>query len=143
VKNVADPLGNAIPANGVTRAIEQAPSESVTVSGPKNTFLPRQGESYPITFTVTSDVATGNGEVLVRIFDLRGQLKKTHFDSKAEINPFPSSNRLTRNWDGRDDLSRLVPAGTYVVHLLVTPKKTSGEQQSAQMPVVIATRLER
>jgi hypothetical protein len=143
VKNVADPLGNAISATGVTRAIEQAPSESVTVSGPKNTFLPRQGESYPITFTVTSDVATGNGEVLVRIFDLRGQLKKTLFDSKAEINPFPSSNRLTRNWDGRDDLSRLVPAGTYVVHLLVTPKKTSGEQQSAQMPVVIATRLER
>jgi hypothetical protein len=141
VRSVADLLGNAIPAAGVTRVIEEPLAESVTVSGPPFTFLPRRGETYPITFTVPSVFATGAGEVLVRIFDLQGRLKKTLFDSRFDQNAF-TNNRATRAWDGRDDVAEIVPAGTYVVHVAVIGART-GDRREAQMPVVVATRLER
>jgi hypothetical protein len=148
VKNVADAVGNAIPPAGVTRTIEAVavpPPEVVTLSGPKFTFLPRRGETYPITFTVTSAVANAamgsDAEVLLRIFDLRGQLKRTLFDSHFNAGNY-TNNRATRTWDGRDDLQQMVPAGTYIVHLLVT-KPRGGGRQEKQIPVVVATRLER
>jgi len=141
VRNVADLLGNAISANGVTRVIEEPLAEKVTLSGPPYTFLPRQGESYPITFTVTSDVAGGNGEVLLRIFDVQGRLLRTLFDSRFDTETFPN-NRAARAWDGRDQVGQLVPAGTYVAHLHVVGNR-SGDAQKTTIPVVVATRLDR
>jgi flagellar hook assembly protein FlgD len=127
----------------VSRAIAAAPAESVTLSGPKYTFLPRQGETYPIPWTVTSEVAAGSSEVLIRIFDLRGQLKRSLYDSRfGSTSPY-TDNRATMLWDGRDDLQQMVPAGTYVVHMLVSPKREGGGRQDKQFPVVVATRLER
>jgi hypothetical protein len=112
------------------------------VSGPAFTFLPRQGETYPITFPVSTPLASPTtGEVLVRIFDLQGRLQRTLFDSNFDDDPF-TANRATLPWDGRDDVAELVPAGTYVVHLLAVGKQ-SGERSEAQMPVVVATRLNR
>ena len=141
VRNVADLLGNPISAAGVTRVIDEPLAESVAVSGPPFTFLPRRGETYPITFSVPSQFVSGAGEVLVRIFDLQGRLKKTLFDSRFEQNAF-SNNRATRSWDGRDDVAEIVPAGTYVVHIVVVGAQ-SGERREAHMPVVVATRLDR
>ena len=141
VRNVADLLGNAISANGVTRVIEEPLAETVTLSGPPYTFLPRQGESYPITFTVTSDVAGGNGEVLLRIFDVQGRLLRTLFDSRFDTETF-ANNRAVRSWDGRDQVGQLVPAGTYVAHLNVVGNQ-SGDAQKTTIPVVVATRLNR
>jgi hypothetical protein len=140
-RNVADLHGNAISPQGVTRAIEEPSADAVAVSGPAFTFLPRQGETYPVTFTVSNAIAQ-DGEVLVRIFDLQGRLKKTLFDSRFETgNPF-TANRATRAWDGRDDVANLVPAGTYIVHMLAV-EAVSGNRSEAQMPVVVATRLNR
>ena len=141
VRNVADALGNAISAAGVTRVVEQPLAESVAVSGPRFTFLPRVGESYPITLNVPSTVASGGSEVLLRIFDVQGRLKRTLFDSRFDQNAF-TNNRTIRSWDGRDDVGQVVPAGTYVVHLLVTGQR-NGDRQDATMPVVVATRLDR
>jgi hypothetical protein len=121
--------------------IEETLAETVSVNGPPFTFLPRSGETYPITFSVPSRAANGAAEVVVRIFDLQGRLKKTLFDTRFVNNAF-TNNRATRNWDGRDDIAQIVPAGTYIVHLLVTGER-SGERQEAQMPVVVATRLDR
>jgi hypothetical protein len=110
----------------------------LSISGPPFTFLPRQGESYPITFSVPANPTAG-GEVLLRIFDLRGQLKRTLFDNRFDR----SGTTATRTWDGRDELGQYVPAGTYVAHLVVTPERTGGSPQEAQMPVVVASRLDR
>jgi hypothetical protein len=104
--------------------------------------LPRQGESYPITITVPSGAAQGDSDVLLRIFDMRGQLKRTLFDNRFQLNAF-TNNHAVRLWDGRDDVAELVPAGAYVAHLVVTPKQQGGERKQAQIPVVVATRLER
>jgi hypothetical protein len=116
----------------------------VAVSGPAFTFLPRQGETYPITFSVSNviaqDASTKAGQVLVRIFDLQGRLKKTLFDSNFDTGAF-MGNRATRAWDGRDDVAQLVPAGTYIVHLLAVTQ--SGDRSQTQMPVVVASRLNR
>jgi hypothetical protein len=142
VRNVTDLLGNPISASGVTRAIEAAPAESASLDGPPLTFLPRIGEVYPVTFTVPSDIANGSGQVLVRIFDLRGRLQRTLFDSRFESGAF-AGNRAKRDWDGRDDRQQLVPAGAYVVHLLVSPEQGGGDTLETQMPVVVATRLDR
>jgi len=141
VRNVADMLGNAISAAGVTRVIEETLAETVTLSGPPFTFLPRQGEAYPITFTVPSDVAGNDGEVLLRIFDVQGRLLRTLFDSRFDTGAF-TNNRAVRAWDGRDDFGQIVPAGTYVAHLHVVGNQ-SGEAKRTTIPVVVATRLDR
>jgi Bacterial Ig-like domain len=141
VRNVTDLLGNAISAAGVTHVIEEAPAEGASIDGPAYTFLPRLGEAYPITFTVPSDVTSNRGHVLVRIFDMRGRLQRTLFDSRYDggfVN-----NRVTIHWDGRDERQSYVPAGAYVVHLLVSFEAGGGDTKTAQMPVVVATRLSR
>ena len=142
VSNVMDLLGNPIPAAGVTRVIELAPAEVASLDGPANTFLPRLGELYPITFTVPPEVASGRGQALLRIYDMRGRLQRTLFDSRFESASF-TNNRVVRDWDGRDDRMNYVPAGAYVVHLLVSFERGDEDTQQLQMPVVVATRLDR
>jgi len=107
----------------------------LSLGGPPFTFVPTVGETYPIAVSVPPG-KLGTSEVLLRVFDLQGRLRRTLADSRFG----PVLPKVP--WDGRDDASELVPAGTYVVHLLVTDK-TSGGRDSLQMPVVVATRLHR
>ena len=145
VRNVQDLAGNAIPAAGTPpREIRPATIEEVTLTGPAKTFLPRIGEAYPLTFTVPTDVTEpGGGEILLRIFDVQGRLRRTLFDSRFEnLETAIVENRADRPWDGRDNFAELVSAGTYIAHLLVVDSQT-GRRQEAHMPVVVATRLDR
>ncbi len=72
----------------------------------------------------------------MRVFDLQGRLRRTLVDSRfGPVLP-------TVQWTGRDDSTELVPAGTYIVHLLVVNRET-GDRDEAQMPIVVATRLNR
>jgi hypothetical protein len=116
----------------------------VTLTGPAKTFLPRIGEEYPLTFTVPTNITQPNGgEILLRIFDLNGRLRRTLFDSRFEnLDTAIVENRAERPWNGRDNYAEMVSAGTYIAHLLVVDAQT-GRQQVAHMPVVVATRLDR
>ncbi len=143
VAGVADPTGNAIAAPGVVRPVEEGLIDFVTLVGPPKTFLPREGEAYPITFTVPATVVQRGSDVLLRVFDLTGRLRKTLYDSRfSDPSAVFTNNRATVSWDGRDDTVQIVEAGAYVVHLLVSDR-TTGRIQTMQMPVVVATRLQR
>ncbi len=97
---------------------------------PARTFLPLQGESFPVKFR-----SQPGAETKLRIFDLRGQLMLTLFETGSG-----SGSLATRAWNGRDRDFELVPAGTYIVHLSVVDPKT-GNEQTKTAPVVVATRL--
>ncbi|MFQ5600693.1 MAG: hypothetical protein ACE5G2_09065, partial [Candidatus Krumholzibacteriia bacterium] len=98
---------------------------------------------YPITFSAPTHVVRGGGEILLRIFDLTGRLRKTLFDSRfADPGGAFENNRAVATWDGRDNFAELVGAGTYVVHLQVVDTLT-GDKKVLEMPVVVATRLDR
>jgi hypothetical protein len=134
-------------ATDLTAVVGEAPPpkvNAVSLSGPPATFLPRQGEEYPITFTVTDNVVNGTGEAFLRIMDLTGRLRRTLFDSRFVNAPGVGfeNNTRTEPWDGRDDFQELVPAGTYVVHYQVVDTAT-GDKQVQQMAVVVASRLQR
>jgi hypothetical protein len=145
VRNVQDLAGNAISADGLPpREIRPATIEEVTLTGPAKTFLPRIGEEYTLTFTVpTAITEPSGGEILLRIFDVQGRLRRTLFDSRFEnLETAIVENRAERAWNGRDNFAELVSAGTYIAHLLVVDSQT-GRRQEAHMPVVVATRLDR
>jgi hypothetical protein len=148
VRNVEDLFGNAISATGIIAAIQPLLVDAMDLSGPPFTFLPRDGETYPLTVNVTSAVADGSAgsglgsaQVIVRIFGLDGRLVKTLLDSRIEPAPF-QDNRLTVSWDGTDEQGEWVPAGAYVAHLQVRGPVNDGVQ-NRQIPVVVASRLDR
>jgi len=115
--------------------IPEGEGQQLSVRGPAFTFVPSIGETYPITVSVPTQQLR-DSETLLRIFDLRGRLRRTLIDSRfGPVLP-------TVQWTGRDDSTELVPAGTYIVHLLVVNQRT-GSRDEAQMPVVVATRLNR
>ena len=146
VTGVADTEGNTSTIVQ-TAEIEPEPATKVTLDGPINTFLPREGEEYPITMNLLpSMVAAGaQTEVSLRIFDMQGRLVLNLYDSRFMPDvqgDFEDESSHTVVWNGRDEFFDLVPAGAYVAHLSVT-ESTTGKRHQAQMPVVVATRLER
>ena len=143
VRNVADLNGNAIPSSGVTARIEALLKEEIDLEGPPFTFLPRDGERYPLTVNLTSELIGNNAEVILRIFDMNGTLVKTLYDSRvAPLSSVFSDNRATLEWDGTDEFKEWVPAGAYVAHLQVRDAGGSGSNE-VHIPVVVATRLDR
>ena len=139
VRNVADDAGNGIETGNTASFVFRG----LSLEGPRFTFVPGL-ETYPIRFSVPittggTTATAGSRAILLRVFDLQGRLRRTLLDSKRlGTEPLPS----TVAWNGRDDATELVPAGTYVVHLLVVDNRT-GEREVLQMPVVVATRLNR
>lgn len=147
VVGVADLAGNTI-TQPQTVTIAPAPAEFAALDGPARTFLPRLGEGFPVTMTVPPGFLDGSGlaEIQLRAFDQQGRLVATLYDSRfvaGAENDFdnPSSSH-TVEWDGLDEVGEFVPAGSYVVHLAVVNPRT-GNRDEAQMPVVVATRLDR
>ncbi len=110
----------------------------VALEVPARTFLPLMGEAFPIRFT-----SKPRSETRLRIFDLEGRLVMQLFDSRFDGPPSVIAGQFTRrDWDGRDEMFELVPAGMYVVHLAVVDKET-GKEETKQAPVVVATRLSK
>jgi len=128
--------GNFTPGGG------EGPGEGVggiELKVPALTFLPREGEQFPIAF---SSRPKAEAETKLRLFDMEGRVVLTIFDSQFENDP-PGSLDDRRNpffWDGRDATFELVRAGMYVLHLSVVDKKT-GKEETKTAPVVVGTRL--
>lgn len=104
-------------------------------------FYPDIGEVLPIYYRTLE----GSRATLV-VYDLQGRVMRTlvdaPYDGYSEMplhyeQLFPY--RLgVRGWDGRDDLLRLVPAGTYIVRLEATH---DGETSEVTAPMVVGARL--
>ena len=143
VTGVADLNGNAIPAPGLTANLAPLLVDAIKLEGPPFTFLPRDGERYPLTINLTSDLIAKNGEVILRIFNMNGTLVKTLFDSRVTtLESVFNDNRATFEWDGKDEFGEFVPAGAYVAHLQTRSTGSDGSKEK-QMPVVVASRLDR
>ncbi len=112
---------------------EPAVGEGVALSVPSRTFLPRLGETFPITFGTRE-----NSETRLRLYDLDGRLVVTLFDSHFDA--VPTNLHKVVVWDGRDQDYELVRAGVYVAHLSVVDE-TTGDEETKTVPVVVATRL--
>lgn len=106
----------------------------VALDVPARTFLPRQGEVFPISFT-----ADRAWQSRLRILDMQGRLVVSLYDSAQDSRP---RNVRSVAWDGRDQTFDQVRAGMYVVHLSVVDPST-GEETVETAPVVVATRLQK
>jgi len=100
------------------------------------TFLPYLGEKFPIRF-----VSKPRSETKLRLFDQKGRLVLTLFDSRFNGSPstLPDAPTVVV-WDGLDNTFQRVRAGMYIVHLSVVNNAT-GEEETKTAPVVVATRL--
>jgi hypothetical protein len=113
-------------------------SGKLELAVPPRTFLPRLGETFPVRFT-----SLPGHQTWLRLFDLEGRLVLTLYDSRTDGEPSTIPGQYTRiDWDGRDEVFELVPAGMYIVHLQAVDRRT-GDLKSMQAPVVVATRLSR
>ncbi|MCK9995564.1 MAG: lamin tail domain-containing protein [Candidatus Krumholzibacteria bacterium] len=121
------PYSPSMPAGG-----DQGSETVIQLRVPARTFLPGEGEEFPIAFISNPRSIS---ETRVRVFDLEGRLVVTLFDSRFDGNP---PNLIY--WDGRDSLYERVKGGMYVVHLSSVDIKT-GKQENETAPVVVATRL--
>jgi len=130
-----------------TVEVSPPPPASAGLDGPARTFLPREGEEYPVTMTVGAGLLENGvrAEILLRVFDLQGRLERTLYDSRFAADPvqdFRDNFSFTVEWDGRDDIGEFSTAGAYIIHLSVVDQ-TNGKQEEVQMPVVVASRLKR
>ncbi len=102
------------------------------------TFLPVLGERFPIRF-----VSLPKSETRLRLFDLKGRLIITLFDSRfnGPVSTIPAAP-TTVVWDGLDSTYQPVHAGMYIAHLSVVDIAT-GHEESQTAPVVVATRLSK
>jgi hypothetical protein len=145
VVGVADIDGNTITTPQTIAVERQAPTSEFALDGPVRTFLPRLGEEYPLTMVVPEGFVQGGFqlELLLRVFDLQGRLQRTLYDSRFDpANADFADGQHEVTWNGRDEYAEFVPAGAYVAHLHIV-ERTSGEKHQFQMPVVVASRLER
>ncbi len=104
-------------------------------------FYPDIGEVLPIYYKAPSESRT-----VLTIYDLQGRVVRTlmaddydgysdmpiHYD---QLFPFRVG---VRGWDGRDDLLRAVPAGTYICRLEAID---GDESHVATAPMVVGARL--
>ena len=91
-------------------------------------FVPQLGEKIKYRFEFPSDA-----RIKLRVFDTSGRLITTLYDEYRGISYLKDDY-----WNGRDNLNRLVPSGTYIIHLDVVDAKT-GKSFQKMAPVVIAT----
>jgi len=103
-----------------------ASSGKLILDVPNRAFAPDIGQTFPITYD-----APPQGNVRLRIFNLRGQLVHTLVDKRG-------GGPQHIEWDGRDELNELLPIGTYILHL---ESIVQGETESVTKPIVVGTRL--
>ena len=92
-------------------------------------FVPRAGEVLQYTFGFPSGV-----RLVLRVYDMSGRHVATLFDEFKGL-----SREITRTWNGRDAMDRLLPPGQYIMHLEGTDRST-GKVTSDMAPFVIAVR---
>jgi len=89
-------------------------------------FVPQIGEVIAYSYSFPA-----NGRIKLRVFDLAGRLITTLYDEYRGISFYKEAT-----WSGRDHLNRLVPPGTYIIHLDVKDSVT-GKHYHDMAPVVI------
>ena len=116
---------------------------NATLDVPAATFRPDVGEILPISYA-----APDRSETRIVVYDLQGRAVRTLTDAiYAGQSTLPEFYRDgffgqgVRGWDGRDDLRRLVPAGTYICRLEATD--SDGAVTIATAPAVVGVRLKR
>ncbi len=91
-------------------------------------FVPQLGEVIKYSYSFPSDA-----RIKLRVFDTAGRLITTLYDEYRGISFYKEAT-----WDGRDNLNRLVPSGTYLIHLDIIDSVT-GENHQKIAPIVIAS----
>ena len=116
---------------------------NATLDVPAATFRPEIGEILPIRYA-----APDRSETKIVVYDLQGRIVRTLTDAvyvgQSTLPEFYRDGFFgqgVRGWDGRDDLRRLVPAGTYICRLEVT--ESDGAVSIASAPAVVGVRLKR
>ena len=92
-------------------------------------FVPQLAENIQYIYRYPA-----NSRVTLRIFDLSGHLVTTLSEDYRTL-PL----EVTKTWNGRDEISQIVPPGTYIMHL-ETVNRTSGQILTDMAPVVIGSR---
>ena len=90
-------------------------------------FVPQLGEVIKYSYSFPSDA-----RIKLRVFDTAGRLITTLYDEYRGISFYKEAT-----WNGRDNLNKLVPNGTYLIHLDIIDAIT-GKNYQKVAPVVIA-----
>ena len=90
-------------------------------------FVPQLGEVIKYSYSFPSDA-----RIKLRVFDTAGRLIATLYDEYRGLSFYKEAT-----WNGRDNLNRLVPSGTYLMHLDIIDSLT-GKNHQKVAPVVIA-----
>ena len=90
-------------------------------------FVPQLGEVIKYSYSFPSDA-----RIKLRVFDTAGRLITTLYDEYRGISFYKEAT-----WNGRDNLNKLVPNGTYLIHLDIIDSIT-GKNYQKVAPVVIA-----
>jgi len=116
-------------ASDIVEKLEgQTGSFSASLSISPHPFVPQLGEVIKYSYSFPSDA-----RIKLRVFDIAGRLITTLYDEYRGISFYKEAT-----WNGRDYLNRLVPSGTYIMHLDITDSST-GKSYQKIAPVVIAT----
>ena len=114
-------------ASDIVRKLEgQEGKFGVTLEVAPYPFVPQIGEVIAYSYSFPE-----NTRIKLRVFDLAGRLITTLYDEYRGISFYKEAT-----WDGRDNLNRIVPAGTYLIHLDVVDSKTGNSYEDVA-PVVI------
>jgi hypothetical protein len=99
-------------------------------------FYPDIGEILPIAYA-----APDASRTVMTVYDLQGRevrrLLDAVYDGHSALPEF--YRERIHGWDGRDDLKRLVPPGTYICRLEVTD--SDGETSTTTAPAVVGAKL--
>jgi hypothetical protein len=116
------------------------PNASLEV--PALPFRPDVGDVLEISYS-----APEGSEVVMEIYDLQGRRVRTltqgEYDGYSDVPDLYKDDFFVegvRGWDGRDDLRRLVPAGTYLCRLEATDR--AGRVTATTAPIVVGIKLD-
>jgi len=116
-------------ASDIVEKLEgQTGNFTASLSVSPHPFVPQLGEVIKYSYSFPSDA-----RIKLRVFDIAGRLITTLYDEYRGISFYKEAT-----WNGRDHLNRLVPGGTYIMHLDITDSST-GKSYQKIAPVVIAT----
>jgi DNA/RNA endonuclease YhcR with UshA esterase domain len=115
-------------ASDISEKLEgQTGSFEATLSVSPYPFVPQLGEVIKYSYSFPSDA-----RIKLRVFDTAGRLIATLYDEYRGLSFYKEAI-----WNGRDNLNRLVPSGTYLMHLDIIDSVT-GKNHQKVAPVVIA-----
>lgn len=115
---------------------------NATLRAPARPFVPELGYVMPIEYSAPEE-----STVTIEVYDLQGRVVRTlasgEYTGYSDLPGYYKDDYYVtgiQGWDGRDELKRLVPAGTYVVRLEVTDR--DGDVSVATMPIVVGVKLD-